>query len=193
MVSIQATKKLVDIVSDKYGTFTNMFLTSFVAPFTKDTGKSLTFTAQFIQFIIVENNRTVVRTAVGNQGAQNVLGSKQSSQVFPNRTYVVKGPATFRAQLTKLNGAPPFFTSLDDGGTDYYKVNYAGGQHADGFLTPVTGLHQFTTYQYTPLDDQWSQSKGTWTDPSTGNGTTQSPAATGGDNGWNSIMKGLNQ
>ncbi len=146
--------------------------------------------AVFEMFVIVENNRTVVPTAVGNQGAQNQLGAKQAAQVFPDRIYVTVGPVSFRKQLTQLNGSPPFWTSLTDGGTDYYKVNYAGGDHADGFLTPLQ-TQSGQSYQYTSLNDSFSSSSGTWKGPS-GTPSTQSPGDVGGNNNWNQIMKGLN-
>jgi len=191
LTQIQALKKLVTLVSDKYGSFANMALTSLTAPYTKETGRALMFTAVFRAFVIVDNNRANVRVAVGNQGAQTQLGAKQAAQVFPDRIYVTKGPVSFRAQLTQLNGAPPFWTSLVDGGTDYYRVNYAGGQHADGFLTPLQ-TQSGQSYQYTPLGDSYSSSSSSWVSPSTGLPTTQSPGATGGNNSWNQIMKGLN-
>ncbi len=95
LLQIQNTKKLVQIISDKYGTFDDMALTSLTAPFTKDTGKSLMFTAVFEMFVIVENNRTVVPTAVRKPAACRTSSrAKQCSGAgaFPDRIYVTVGP-----------------------------------------------------------------------------------------------------
>lgn len=212
LLQIQSTKKLVTIVSDKYGTFLNMFLVTLSAPFTKDTGKSLMFTANFQQFVIIENNRTAVRTAVGNQGPRDPLGAAQASQVFPGRIYVTKGTVGLRVQFTKLNGMSPFWTDTTSG-TDYYRVNYAGGAHADGFLTKsgtasspgaavlsaARGAAPSGSVQYTffPIDGNYSSSANTWK-KSDGSTITQSPGALGGSDplsdpntNWNAITKAL--
>ncbi|HEY1549247.1 MAG TPA: hypothetical protein VGG28_15585 [Kofleriaceae bacterium] len=152
LVAIQQTKKLITIISDRYGSLNNMAMLKLSPPVTKDTGRSLQFTAQFRQITFITNNRTTVRVAVPSNGPPKKSGTLP---VTPNNTsaviYVISILPQFRIAYTKTYG-PPVMTRVqtNDEGTavaqplDCYNVNGTGAR-PDGYVTLGSdGLYEYT-------------------------------------------------
>lgn len=156
LVVIHQTKKLVEIISPRFGKLINMALTKLSPPATKDTGKALHFTATFKQIKFITNNRTTVRVAVPSTGAKKDLGTLTAKpSTDPTKPiYVLSIPIAQRAEYSKTFGAPliqRFRTNKNSHTQGLEQLdcyNVAGtAARPDGWLSRGSdGL-----YQYTPL------------------------------------------
>lgn len=207
-VAIQQTKKLIEIVSPRYGKLINMAMLKLSPPVTKDTGRSLHFTASFRKITFITNNRTTIRVAVPNTGPSLKKGTLTPT---PNNNtaviYVISIPTFERTEYTRTFGAPVFtrFQTNDEGTAtakplDCYNVNGTGTK-PDGYLS----LDSNGLYVYKPLANQtghgtanfnpridgtpvtYNYADNTWRDSSNNNVVRTVPA---GQNRWQNVQTG---
>lgn len=208
LVAIQQTKKLIDIISPRYGKLTNMAMLKLSPPVTKDTGRSLHFTASFRQITFITNNRTTIRVAVPNTGPPVKKGTLTPT---PNNNipviYVISIPTFERPQYSVTFGAPVItrFQTNDEGQAtskplDCYNVTGTGTK-PDGYLS----LGSDGLYVYKPLANQighgtanfnptingtpvnYNYADNTWRDNSNNNVVRTVPA---GQNRWQNVQTG---
>lgn len=96
-------------------TYDNMMLQSLQIPRSADTGEALRFTATFIQVIIVENQRTLVRVSVPRASDKTNRGNKPAAEV-PAAPIETAAPWLLRDDPTLEQRESPRFVGANSGG-----------------------------------------------------------------------------
>lgn len=110
----EAFKKLDDIagkgvlvtIATQYMTYTDMALTSFVAPRDGSTGDALRFTATFEKIVIVSNKLTTIRPSADPRSSSKSKAGRQAVKEFKHAAKVIrKVAAPWIEPIERVGGA----------------------------------------------------------------------------------------